>query len=244
MVYIILLSDCVYGVYETIDLVRLNLMIIFFFNMERGNIELEKYENLLEYLKSDSFSENTFHIPDFKGNMVTSSGEKFNLQVEIFDNEKNGSCPLKYILNHINWRFIELEKKMEHDVRIKVTVPGENSHNHALGEPYSNDWKWVDNKNWEKLKNTLHEYISFKLKSLEAKFKDRVQYGEVLYQNATGLNYQLWSANGVNWDLPEGDEIPGKYQAAEMKFQGPGVYGIVVTPLYGYHNLVPEEYEE
>lgn len=244
MVYVIVMNGSVYGVYETIDLVRLNLMIIFFHNMERGNIEVDRYETLLDYLKSDSFSEETFHIPDFKTNMVTPSGAMFDLQIEVFKNEKNGGCPLEYILNHINWRFLELEKKMDHDVRVRITVPGENAHNHALGEPYRKDWKWVDRKNHHRLAETLHEYISCKLKGFEAKFKDRVQYGEVLYQNATATNYQLWSANGVNWNLPEGEEIPGKFQAQEMKFQEPGVYGIVVTPLYGYHDLVPEEYEE
>ena len=243
MVYVIILNNSIYGVYESIDLIRLNLMIIFFYNMERGVIEINKYENLLEYLKNDSFSEDTFHIPDFKKNMVTPNGVRFDLQVEVFVNEKNGSCPLEYIMNHINWRFIELEKKMEHDARVKITVPGENAQNHSLGEPYRDDWKWVDRKNWEKLYQTLHEYIKTKLKFMEAKFKDRVKYGEVMYQNATEINYQLWSANGVNWNLSAGEEIPGKYQAEEMRFQGPGVYGIVVTPLYGYDNLVPEEYE-
>ncbi len=244
MVYIIILNGDIYGCYETIDLVRLNLMIIFFYNMERCVIPVSHYENLMEYLKSPSFSESTLAIPDFKDNLNSAEGEPFNIQVEIFEDEKNGGCPLEYLMNHIHWRFLELEKKMERDARIKMTVPGENSHNHSLGEPYRDDWKWVDRKNHDKLANALREYISKKLLHMEKCFPGRVKYGEVLYANASEVSYQLWSANGVNWDLPDGDEIPGKFQAEEMKFQGAGVYGIVVTPLYGYHNLVPDEYEK
>lgn len=238
MTYIISLNDSIYGVFETIDLVRLNLMIILFYNLERENIDLPTYENLIGYLKSDSFSENTFYISDFLDNI-----KKLDIKVDLFVNEKNGGCPLEYIMNHINWRFMELEKKMDHDSRIKVTFPGENSKNHSLGEPYFDDWKYVDKKNHKKLTDSLRDYITGKICHLEKKFsKTRVHFGEVMYENANEKSYQVWSANGANWNLPEGDEIPGKYQAEEMKFQGPGVFGIVVSPLYGYHSLVPDEY--
>lgn len=238
MTFVLSLNGSVYGVYETVDLVRVNLLIILFYNLERGNIELSYYEDLLDYLKSDSFSENTFFIPQFQ-----SSIKQLDLTIEEFVNEKNGGCPLEYIMNHINWRFMELEKKMERDVRVKVTFPGENAKDHALGEPYFKDWKYVDRKNHKTLTDSLREYITAKIEVLQKRFKGRVHFGEVMYENANDKSIQVWSANGANWNLPEGDEIPGKYQAEEMKFQGPGVYGIVVTPLYGYHSLVPEEYE-
>jgi ribosome-associated translation inhibitor RaiA len=238
MVYALLLNHKIYGLYETIDLVRLNMMIILFYNLEKGKVKVAKYENLMDYLRSPSFSEETFHVPEFNREV-----KKLGIRVDYFNVEKNGSTPLEYIMNHVNWRFMELEKKMKHDGRIKITIPGENKEDHRLGNPYFDNWRWVDPENWECITSTLHNYISKKIGELEKKFKNRVRFGEVLYENANEHSYQLWSANAANWCLPEGEEIPGKFQAEEMKFQGPGVYGIVVTPLYGYHDLVPSEYE-
>jgi len=238
MVYVLMLNDKVYGVYDTLDLVRLNMMILLFHNMELGRIGVNRYQTLVDYLRSPSFSEETFNIPEFKKNV-----KGCGIKLSSYKEEKNGSCPLKYIMNHINWRFLNLRKKMEHDSRVKITIPGDNRENHQLGTPYQEDWKLVDKDNWETLYYTLHEYLSKKIGELEKKFPSRVKFGEVLYENATETDYQLWSANAVNWNLPEGEEIPGKYQAQEMKFQGPGVFGIVVTPLYGYQELVPNDYE-
>jgi hypothetical protein len=240
MTFVVNLNGLVYGIYETIDLVRTNLMIILIYNLEKQNISVEKYENLYDYLSNSSFTEESLYIPELKDNFLD-----LDISVEKYNLERNGSCPLEKIMNHINWRFICLKKHMEKDSRVKITIPGENSENHQLGPPYYDDWKLVDMKNHHKLTSTLHQYISKKIKELEKIFgKERVRFGEVLFDNASKTSYQLWSANGINWDLPDGTEIPGKFQAEQMRFQDPGVFGIVVTPIYGYHSLVPEDYEQ
>jgi hypothetical protein len=247
MTYIVNLNSVLYGAYETIDLVRTNLMIILIYNLERRNLSVDKYENIHDYLSVPRFSEESLHIPELREYL---SG--LGIHIERVELERNGKCALEKIMNHINWRFMELDKKMAHDDRVKITFPGDNSRDHQLGVPYRSDWKLIDRHNWEKLSGTLHTYIGSKIKELEKKHhssqseekKDkRIRFGEVLYDNATPHHIQVWSANGINWNLPKGTEIPGLYQAEQMRFQEPGVFGMVVTPKYGYHNLVPESYD-
>jgi hypothetical protein len=243
MTYIVSLNGEIYGIYETIDLVRTNLLIILIFNLEKENIDVDFYENIHEYLIVPSFSEQSLEIPELRREI-----SNLGIHIQKMESEKNGSYALEKIMNHINWRFMELEKKMNHDSRVKITFPGDNSDNHQLGVPYVDDWKLIDRVNWLKLSNHLHTYISSKIRELEKNFPPisdkRVRFGEVLYDNANERSIQVWSANSINWNLPKGVEIPGLYQAQQMRFQEPGVFGIVVTPKYGYHDLVPLEYEK
>ena len=240
MTYIINLNGEIYGSYETIDLVRTNILIILIYNLEKENMSVQTYENMHDYLSNPDFSEQSLSIPELKRNLL-----EVGIGITRVTAEKNGGCALEKIMNHVNWRFMDLEKSMEKDSRVKITIPGNNSHDHQLGTPYRENWKMIDRVNWEKLSDSLHTYISGKIKELEKKFSsDRVRFGEVVYDNATKTSIQVWSANGINWNLPEGTQIPGQYQAEQMKVQEPGVFGIVTTPLYGYHNLVPEEYDQ
>ncbi len=260
MTYIVTLNGQLYGAYETIDLVRTNLMIILIYNLEKGNLSLDRYESIHDYLSVPKISEESLQIPELK-EYISGLG----IHIERAELERNGKCALEKIMNHVNWRFMELDKKLSHDDRITVTFPGDNSQDHQLGIPYKSDWKLIDRHNWEKLSNTLHAYIGAKIRELEKKYpsdyqdreddpgsdfkdqnqgKKRIRFGEVLYDNASPKNIQVWSANGINWNLPKGTEIPGLYQAEQMRFQEPGVFGVVVTPKYGYHDLVPESYEQ
>ncbi len=246
MTYIVTLDGEHYGAYETMDLVRTNLMIILIYNLEKRNISVDMYENIYDYLSIPKISEESLQIPELREHI---SG--LGIRIERVELERNGKCALEKIMNHVNWRFMKLDKKLAHDDRVKITFPGDNCRDHQLGVPYKSDWKFIDRDNWEKLSETLHAYIGSKIKELEKKYpssKDgsnkRIRFGEVLYDNATPHHIQVWSANGINWDLPKGTEIPGLYQAEQMRFQEPGVFGVVVTPKYGYHNLVPESYDE
>lgn len=245
MTYIVFLNGELYGAYETIDLVRTNLMIILIYNLEKRNLSLDRYEHIHDYLTVPNFSEHNLQIPELR-EYISGLG----IHVERANLERNGKYALEKIMNHVNWRFMELDKKLARDDRVTVTFPGDNSKDHQLGVPYKSDWKLIDRHNWEKLSDTLHTYVGAKIRELEKKYpskKDerrRIRFGEVLYDNATQHHIQIWSANGINWNLPKGTEIPGLYQAEQMRFQEPGVFGVVVTPKYGYHDLVPESYEQ
>lgn len=243
MTYLITVNGEFSGLYDTPDLVRTNLLIILITNLEKGKIKVGKYENIQDFLLVPKFDEQNLEIPELKKEL-----RSLNIHIYRQEREENGKYALQKIMNHVSWRFMELEERLKHDHRIKVTFPGDNSQDHQLGTPYIDHWKLIDSKNWKKLSETLHHYIAKKIRELEKKFscsddEKRIRFGEVLYDNASKMSIQVWSANKLNWNLPEGSEIPGEYQAQQMKFQEPGVFGIVVTPRYGYHDLTPEEYE-
>ena len=145
---------------------------------------------------------------------------------------------------HIEYRFDNLEKLMKKDTRNKITFPGLNPSNHKLCDFYFPSWNLLDKENYHLLTKSLQDYISIRMNDLKKMYPERINFGDVVYENATSNHFQVWGANAKNWNLPEGAKIPGKFQAAQMKIQEPGVYGIVVTPLYGYHNLIPKEHDK
>ena len=227
----------IYGCYGKEDVLRLNLMILLFHLLESNSINEEVYNNLNDYLDNDSFTINTLFIEE-----VTNYLSQLEIQIDMILHEENGKCALEYILNHIEFRMKGLDEKMKKDSRIKVTFPGESAKKHELGPVYFDHWKLLDKENCQKLTKAMYDFISVKIEDLEQKYEGRVKFGEVMYDNASCLNYQVWSANAANWDLPEGSLIPGKFQAKQMKYQETGVYGIVVSPRYGYHEIIPPEY--
>ena len=99
---------------------------------------------------------------------------------------------------------------------------------------YVEDWKLINLNNYKDLAEEMHQYISERIVSLVEVFNERIKFKDIAYENASSLSYQLWSANAVNYDLPKGTKIPGDYQAQEVKIQSDGIYGIIVTPRYGF----------
>ena len=239
MAYILIIRNKIYGCYGKVDVLRLNLMILLFHMLEENMVDGEIYETLIDYLDNENFTINSLYIEE-----VANYLNQLDIVVEVIVHEENGKCALEYIMNHVEYRIKNIFEIMSKDARVSVTFPGESPEKHELGPVYFDHWKLLDRDNWKTLTKTLYDYIGSKMKELQEKFNTRVRFGEVMYDNASELNYQVWSANAANWDLEEGSCIAGKYQALEMKFQEPGVYGIVVTPRYGYHDIVPPEYED
>lgn len=236
MSYLLYFKTNVYGCYGKIELLRANILIILFKLLEKSQINSTNYENLIDFLSVPDFTVENLDINELKNKL-----RDLEIRVEKVVHEGSSGCALEHILEHISYRFEQLEDKMEKDIRINVTAPGESAEQHQLGTMYKEQWKLFDKNNNEKVTKAMHDFIANKLSELEKKFPDRVKYGDVYYQNANANSYQLWSANAVNWNRPEGMDIPGCYQAQEMKYQEPGVFGIVVTPRYGYKNLVPRD---
>ena len=69
--------------------------------------------------------------------------------------------------------------------------------------------------------------------NLRGAFPGRIAFGQVSGAAATSQNIQVWGANADNWNLALGSSIHGAGQAAAMGVQGPGVFGIVTTPVCG-----------
>lgn len=236
MSYLLFYNDNVYGCYSKVELLRANILIILFRLLEKSQISSTKYENLVDYLTVPEFNVNNFDISELKYGL-----RNLEMRVEKVVHEASSGCALEHILEHVKYRFDELDKIMDKDVRITATIPGDSATEHQLGTMYRNQWEIFDPVNCEKVTKALHEFITKEIKKLEKKYSSRIKFGTVLYENASEISYQLWSANAVNWNRPAGMDIPGCYQAQEMKFQEKGVYGIVVTPRYGYKNLVPAD---
>ena len=171
----------------------------------------------------------SFDNADFKNELVD-----MGVKIETVKYEHNANSILEKINKDITDRLDHLEEILAKDVRITATFPGENAFKHRLGTMYVEDWKLIDEKNYKQLAEAMHTHIAERLVELVDVFKERIKFGDVIYQDANSLSYQVWSANQVNYDLKEGTEIPGDYQAQEMKIQVPGVFGLVVTPRYGY----------
>ena len=234
MAFLLYHNGQIIGCYSTPELLRANILIVLFNLLENSYINSTEFENLSDFLKVPLFTIDNFNIPELKTKL-----KKLAFSIEKVDHEGSGRCALENILEHIKYRFCQLEEKMEKDSRVKVKIPGTSSVNHHLGTMYYDQWKLFDSKNCDKITKAMHEFITGRIDNLVDKYGDRVEFGDVLYQNASDTCYQVWSANAVNWNRPDGLDIPGSYQAEEMKYQEEGVFGIVVTPMYGYKNLVP-----
>lgn len=236
MSYILYHKNRVYGCYGNVDMLRSNILIILFKLLERSQITTLIYENIVDYLTVIDFTVENFDIGELKNEL-----RKLEINIEKITHEKDSFSPLEHIKEHIKYRFEQLEEKMDKDVRVTVKIPGDSAEEHELGTMYKEQWCLFDREKCDAVTDELHKFISKKLKELDKKFKKRIKYGDVYYQEASPLTYQVWSANAVNWNRPDGMDIPGCYQAQEMKYQEEGVYGIVVTPRYGYKNLVPKD---
>jgi len=229
MHYLLYYNSEILDSYGTVELLRLALLILIYQLYIGEKMEKYIYEHLKAKLSVEDFNLDNFDDPELKETLV-----REDIKIETVPFTKDSFSVLAKLKKSISKRIENLKEILDKDVRVKVTVPGESPYKHRLGTMYREDWKLVDSKNCSSLADDLYEYITSQLIDLINAYGDRITFGDVLYQNASSLNYNLWSANAVNYNLEEGTQIPGDYQAAEMKIQSPGVYGIIVTPRYGF----------
>jgi len=232
MAYLLYYKREIHGCYGKVDVLRFNILIILMQLLKDDQINQILYEDLLNYLQVDSFNEESFSIEDLNQKLVD-----IGLRIKKVVHEGSGKCALEHILEHIKYRFDQLEEVMMKDVRVHITFPGKDAENHNLGPMYYDQWKLLDGDNWQLLTQTMHDYISERIRDLMDTYHKRIKFADVSFENASDISYQVWSANALNWHRPKGQEIPGEYQAKNMKYQDDGVFGIVVNPRYGYKNM-------
>lgn len=229
MHYLLYFNSQILDSYGTVELLRLGLLILVYNLFISDNLEKYTYEYLKKKLSTNPFKLEDFNNLEFKKVLVEN-----NIKIESVFFTKDSKEVLDKLKKSLTERLDNLKVILDKDVRVKVTVPGSNPYKHSLGTMYREDWSLVDSKNYLKLADDFYEHITSELIDLIATYGDRIIFGDVFYENANSLNYNLWSANAINYNLKEGEKIPGDYQASEMKIQIPGVYGIVVTPRYGF----------
>ena len=156
--------------------------------------------------------------------------------------DKNKTPEKEYdvYFQHVNERVYELYKKLEatkdQGNNFKVTIASNDNTTCSLGTGHARtQWlaKGYRDEQYQAFITHLHE----SLKGLKNKYKNRVVYGRVSGSGASATNYHVWGANSKNWDLPPEKRIEGDGQAADMGTMGPGVFGIVTTPLFGKPEL-------
>lgn len=229
MHYLLYYDGEILNSYGTIELLRLGILIISYRLFIASKISKEIYLKL-----KDKLLVCPFNIEKFNDRNLNQMLIDIDIKIESVHFTKHSSDVLEALKEKFKNRIENLKAILDRDIRVKVTVPGENSYKHRLGTMYREDWKLLDNVTYISLADTFHEFITSNLLDLVKEYEERITFGDVTYQNASSLNYNLWSANAVNYNLKKGEEIPGDYQASEMKIQGDGVYGLIVTPRYGY----------
>ena len=212
---------------QEIEVLRLNLLILIY------KLYISDKINKICYLE---IKNSLLVKPFFEDNLPSLDLKDINIKIEKVSFIQNGKDILNKMKKHVDERFAELQHKLISDVRVEVTFPGQNAYKHTLGTMYKDDWKLLSNNlNDNSLYDEFISHITDKIVELINDFdKERIKFGDVMYENASNLCYQVWSANAINYNLPLNSKIPGDYQAIQMKVQKAGVFGIVTTPMYGY----------
>ena len=95
----------------------------------------------------------------------------------------------------------------------------------------------LDMKRYDRIRDELYKFMVKKIQKLELNFEGRINFGIVSDTEASSTSYQVWPADQENWNLPNNSKIPGEGLAVCFQYQVPGVYGIVIDPIFGYDKL-------
>lgn len=226
MAYILFNSEMIFGIYETLDLIKFNSYVFVYDLLKSNKIPRDIYFDIKKCLMEEEVKD----LVDLQKIMI-----KANIHTEYYQLENNGSIAFKNILRHISERFKMLQERLEMDKRVTVRFPGNNAaDNMMLPSEIKDSWKKLDGKNYKILIQELENYISLEIQKLELRFGDRIQFGNVSDKDASETSYQVWPADIGNWDLPVNSKMFGDGFAVCFEFQVPGVFGIVTNPMYGY----------
>lgn len=229
MVYILFSQDKIFGVYQNEDLLQHNCYVFLYERFQGEKVDTETYFRVKKLL----FENKNISVNDLR-KIMNSAG----IFIDDHENQTSGLTALKNILYHIERRFNYLEENMGMDSRITVTIPGRNAlDNEIFSENIERKWQELDTRNYTIIRDTLYKYLVTRIQKLQYQFKNRVFFGPVSDTNASETSYQLWPADKENWDVPNGTKIPGDGLATCFQYQVPGVFGIVVDPLFGYNNI-------
>lgn len=229
MVYILFNKDEIFGVYNTEQLVRHNSFVFLYKMKRQGKISREEYFAV----KKKIFETPIYPVVELKRLM-----KLVGIFIDSHSYEENGLVALRNIVIHIDSRFDELDVLMEKDSRVTITIPGVNAvDNKMMTAAIQDHWKLLDPVNFDRIMLELGKIIVLKIQKLELKYEGRVQFGIVSDTQASETSYQVWPADKENWNLPNRSRIPGDDMAICFEYQVPGVFGIVVDPLFGYTDL-------
>lgn len=133
---------------------------------------------------------------------------------------------------HARARFMALRCTLSSHPDTVVTIASADGMVSSLGKGVAVQ-QWADSPYGEAAYQRFIAILDAETVSLHALFPTRVTFGTVSGANASSTHLQVWGANSQNWNLPEGEAIPGSGQAACMAIQKAGVFGVITTPSQG-----------
>jgi len=229
MVYLLFSEDKIFGVFETEQLLHQNCFVFLYERFNKGKITPEVYFDVKKKLLDNT---------DIPVQTLKKIMKEVGIYISSHIHEKNGFIAMRNILLHMERRFDYLEKNMAGDFRVTATIPGRNAiDNRMLTENIEMHWRDLDTTNFKIIRDEIYKYLVLRIQRLQYKFENRVKFGIVSDEQASEISYQLWPADKANWNVPKGTKIPGEGLAVCFKYQTPGVYGIVIDPIFGYTDI-------
>ena len=149
---------------------------------------------------------------------------------------------LSKFYDHVTRRVDELKELLRTDSRVSVVIAGEND-TPMIGKGLAKDqWRLylraygVTDDQAERVWERFTAHLDAHFNELRRAWPERVSYGRVGGAGAdimSATRVHVWGANAENWNLADGERIPGEGQAAAIHRQRPGSFGIVSTPVAG-----------
>ena len=145
---------------------------------------------------------------------------------------KHVSNGVQLMKKHVMQRVNELSQKLQTNKSLIVTIAGTKSEGSKLGKHRARG-QWLSKGYTIAQYDEFITFLDSQLNNLKRNFPKRVSFGFIAEKNASANHYQVWGANARNWNLKNGNIIPGEGQARAVNRQIPGVFGIVTTPING-----------
>ena len=134
---------------------------------------------------------------------------------------------------HATARIEELRAALHRDCAVRVVVAG-SRRRPSLGTGLAiQQWRDEYGTLGDAARRLFIDALTHAFDVLSAAFADRVVYACVSGGAASASCYQVWGANARNWCGEDGKRIIGEGQARSMGKHGPGVFGIITTPVAG-----------
>ena len=226
MVYILFNGEKIHGTYQTLQLLKANCYIFAYDLFRKNKLRRDIYFEI----KDKILKTNVIELSKLQ-KIVMSAG----MSIESHPLQENGYYVLENITKHIIQRFDKLEDDISKDARVIITFPGNSAiDNMMITSEIEDIWRNLDSENYTKIINELRKLIMLKIQRLQLKFPERIKFGSVSDKEASLISYQVWPADIGNWNLPNNSKIFGEGFALCFEYQVPGVFGIVINPLYGY----------
>jgi hypothetical protein len=149
---------------------------------------------------------------------------------------------LKINKSHVDKRILILKNKLDSNKQVQIVIPGIPHERtdiyvkHLIGTGLAIN-EWENRPLFNPMENLIAwfifiNYIQDKINEMRNKYgNERVAYGNLNEERASDFIYMVWGTNSYNVEGDDGHFIMEYDQAFDLRKYGPGVFGIISTPL-------------